>query len=85
MMHIWQLQEAKAQFSHVVKMAKTQGPQSVTVRGIEEIIIIAKTDFDRLTKPKSNSIFKFFQNSPLRGMDLDFSRATQERSRDIEL
>ena len=32
---VWSLQEAKAKFSEVVRRARTEGPQTVTVHGKE--------------------------------------------------
>jgi prevent-host-death family protein len=38
---IWSLQEAKAKFSEVVRLAQTEGPQLVTVHGKEAVTIVA--------------------------------------------
>ncbi len=53
MSHIWQLQEAKAKFSEVVKLAASEGPQVVTCRGVETAVVISMADYKRLeaTKP----------------------------------
>ena len=49
----WQLQDAKNQFSKVVKDAQANGPQVVTVRGERAVIVISAKDYDALiaTKP----------------------------------
>jgi prevent-host-death family protein len=39
---VWSLQEAKAKFSEVVRLAQTEGPQTVTVHG-KEVVTITKT------------------------------------------
>ena len=44
----WALQDAKAKFSEVVKRAKSEGPQEVTLRGEPAAVILSKADFDRL-------------------------------------
>lgn len=36
----WSLQEAKARFSEVVRRARAVGPQVVTVRGKEAVVIL---------------------------------------------
>jgi prevent-host-death family protein len=36
---IWSLQEAKAKFSQVVKLAQSDGPQTITVHGKPVVII----------------------------------------------
>ena len=38
---VWSLQEAKAKFSEVVRLAQTEGPQVVTVHGKETVTITA--------------------------------------------
>lgn len=50
---VWPLQEAKAKFSKVVRLAQTEGPQVVTVHGKEAVKITAVEkpafDADQLT------------------------------------
>jgi hypothetical protein len=36
----WLLQDAKARFSELVRRAKTDGPQLVTVHGREEVVYV---------------------------------------------
>jgi prevent-host-death family protein len=36
---VWSLQEAKAKFSEVVRLAQSEGPQTVTVHGREAVIV----------------------------------------------
>ena len=36
---VWPLQEAKARFSELVRLAQTDGPQTVTVRGKPMVVI----------------------------------------------
>ena len=49
----WQLQEAKAKFSELVRRAKEEGPQHVTIHGRDEVVIIAADDFRRLAGERS--------------------------------
>jgi prevent-host-death family protein len=42
----WPLQEAKAKFSEVVRLAQTEGPQQVTVHG-EDAVTIVKSPRDK--------------------------------------
>ena len=44
----WQLQDAKNQLSKVVQKARTEGPQTVTVRGERAVIILSADDYDAL-------------------------------------
>jgi prevent-host-death family protein len=79
----WQLQEAKARFSEVFRLAMERGPQRVTKHGREAVVIIPAEEYARITAPRRTpaSIAQFFAASPLRdsGMELirvrDFGRA----------
>jgi len=69
----WQLQEAKARFSEVVKSSREEGPQEITVHGRPAAVLISKDDYDRLVRPKPNLV-DFLKASPLRGIRLDLRR-----------
>ena len=81
--NVWQLQEAKNKFSHLVDKAHNDGPQFVTKHGKESVVIIAVEDYQKLSRPKSDLI-SFLKNSPLSGINLDLER-DKSCSRDIEL
>jgi len=82
----WQLQTAKARFSEVFRLARTEGPQRITRQGKEGVVMISDERYDRLTvksrQPKS--IVQFFRQSPLAGIKLDLDR-DKDTGRDIEL
>ncbi len=84
--HSWQLQAAKARFSEVFQLARTEGPQLITRQGKDGVVMIPVEQFDRLVirsrQPKS--LVQFFRASPLVGLDLDFAR-DRDTGRDIEL
>src|SRR6202158_5683496 len=84
--HDWQLQMAKAKFSEVFRLARSEGPQRITRQGKEGVVMISDEQYDRLMvkshQPKS--IVKFFRESPLVGVDLDFDR-DKDTGRDIDL
>ena len=44
----WQLQEAKQRFSQLVQRALDEGPQVVTRRGEEVVVVVAQAEFRRL-------------------------------------
>jgi prevent-host-death family protein len=48
----WQLQDAKNRFSEVVKRAREDGPQSVTVHGERAAVVVSALEFDALIKPR---------------------------------
>ena len=72
-MEHWQLQDAKNRFSEIVNKALRDGPQVVTRRGKKTVVIMSIEQYQSLVRPKIN-IVDFFQESPLRGEDLDLMR-----------
>jgi prevent-host-death family protein len=45
----WRLQDAKARFSELVRLARSHGPQHVSVRGREEVVVVSSEEFGRLS------------------------------------
>jgi prevent-host-death family protein len=80
-MEHWQLQDAKNRFSEIVKKALREGPQVVTRRGKKTVVIMSIEQYQSLVRPKIN-IVDFFQESPLRGEDLDLMRR-KDRAREV--
>ncbi len=82
----WQLQTAKAKFSEVFRLARTEGPQRITRQGKEGVVMISDEQYDRLLirsrQPKS--IVQFFRESPLVGVNLDLER-DKDTGRDVKL
>jgi antitoxin Phd len=72
----WQLQEAKARLSELVKQAATGGPQEITVRGEPAAVVLSPADYDRLRrdKQKAQNLSDFLLASPLAGLDIEFER-----------
>jgi antitoxin Phd len=79
----WQLQEAKARLSELVKSAQSKGPQRITVHGKPAAVVLSRTDYERLIKEKP-SFVSFIKQSPLKGMIL---KTTRDKSvtRDVAL
>ena len=50
----WELQQAQAQLSEVVKMALEKEPQQIMLDGKPAIIVLAQVEYDRLTKSPEN-------------------------------
>lgn len=72
-MKSWQLQEAKAHLSKVVKEAMIHGPQEISLRGEPAVVVISKEEYDKLKKPKS-SFIQFMRKSPWVGINLRLKR-----------
>ncbi len=81
-MHTWQLQEAKSRFSEVVDLTLKEGPQLVTRRGQEAVIIVAAHEFRRLTGNPA-PLLSTLLNAP-RGEPLSIERS-DEPIRDLPL
>ena len=69
----WKLEDAKARFSEVVRLAGTEGPQLVTVRGKEAAVILAPEEYERLL-PKAKGhqpLVRFLQGLGLDGIEIE--------------
>lgn len=82
-MQKWQLQEAKARLSDVVRSATTDGPQEITVRGETAVVVISQADYLKLVRPKT-SLVDFLRKSPLSGIDLNLER-NRSKTRRVKL
>lgn len=51
----WQLQDAKARFSELLKRAREDGPQTVTVRGERAAVVLSAAEYDRLVPPSRSA------------------------------
>lgn len=71
--NIWQLQEAKNRFSELVNKALDEGPQVVTRRGEQVVVVVSNEEYQKLHKSQSG-LLEFFRQSPLVGADLDLER-----------
>jgi prevent-host-death family protein len=81
----WQLQDAKARFSEVVRRAKQEGPQHVTVHGREEVVVIGAEDFRKLAGERTGqALVDAMQQSPHRSTNIEPSRSRMP-IRDVEL
>jgi antitoxin Phd len=82
----WQVQTAKARFSELFRLARTEGPQLITRQGKEGVVMLPVEQFEQLTGKASQpkSLVQFFRESPLVGVKLDLER-DKDTGRDIEL
>jgi antitoxin Phd len=80
----WQLQEAKNRLSEVVRRAREEGPQVITLRGDEAVVVLDADEYRRLARRPKGSLVNFFRKSPLVGVELDLTRS-HDTGRDIEL
>ncbi|MFZ1501260.1 MAG: type II toxin-antitoxin system Phd/YefM family antitoxin [Giesbergeria sp.] len=80
-MNTWPLQDAKSRFSELVDKVLSEGPQAVTRRGAEAVVVVAAADFRRLTG--QDSLLSTLLNAP-RGTALEVERS-RELIRTVDL
>ena len=71
----WQLQDAKNRLSEVVRKAREEGPQVITLHGDDAVVVVAADQYRKLTRRPRGSLANFFQRSPLVGIDVDLARS----------
>jgi len=80
----WTLQDAKAQFSEVVRRAMEAGPQFVTRSGDEAVVVVSARDYSRLAGHSNQSLAGFLAASPLASVTLEIVRP-RESGRPVKL
>jgi antitoxin Phd len=80
----WKLEDAKARFSEVVRLAQSQGPQRVTVRGRDAVVVMSVDELKRILPDEQNrrGLVPFLESLHLGGLDLE--RET-DLGRDVDL
>jgi antitoxin Phd len=85
-MGIWKLEDAKKQFSRLVRQALARGPQVVTKHGEEQVVVMAVAEYRRLTRRAG--FVEFMRKSPMAAAltsgELELLRA-DDQPRDREL
>lgn len=82
-MNHWQVQEAKARFSELLRRAAEDGPQAVTVHGRTTAVVVSKAEYERL-KGRKPSLVKLMRTSPLAGVEIEIER-DRSPPRDVRL
>ena len=68
----WALQDAKARFSEVVRRVRSEGPQHVTVRGRDEVVVVSAEEFRRLKGDRTGAmLIAALQASPYREVEIE--------------
>lgn len=80
----WQLQEAKNRLSELVRKAAEDGPQVITLRGDDAVVVIAADAYRRLTARPKEGLVAFFRESPLARTPLDLERS-RDTGRKVDL
>jgi antitoxin Phd len=79
----WKLEDAKARFSELVRRARSEGPQRVTVRGRDAVVVISAEELERLLPEERRLPFvRFMESLYVEGLDLS---REPDPGRDAEL
>ncbi len=79
---VWKLEDAKARFSEVVRLAREHGPQRVTVRGEDAVVVVSAADYARLAPAAATaSLAALFANSPFARLKQFDEALVRERGR----
>jgi prevent-host-death family protein len=79
------LQDAKARFSELVRLVRSEGPQHVTIHGREEVVVISAEEFRRLKGGQTGAaLIAAMQASPYRDIDITPNSAVMP-VRDVRL
>jgi prevent-host-death family protein len=66
------LQDAKARFSEVVRLAREVGPQRVTVRGRDAVVVVSSEEYDRLRHPGTGAdLVRAMADPRVRSLDFE--------------
>ena len=78
----WQLQEAKNKLSEVVETTLSDGPQIISRRGKNTVVLMSYDEYKRLTKKKT--IKEVLMSSDLSSLDLQRDKSTEGRATPID-
>ena len=72
----WRLQDAKARFSELVRMAHSDGPQHVTLHGRDAVVVVDADEFKRLKGAQTGELLiEALQASPHREIEIEPHRS----------
>jgi prevent-host-death family protein len=68
----WRLQDAKARFSELVRLAHSDGPQHVTLHGREAVVVVDAEEFRRMKGARTGQLLvDALQASPHRSTEIE--------------
>jgi prevent-host-death family protein len=71
----WKLQDAKARFSEVVRLAGETGPQHVTVNGKEKAVVLSAEDYRRLRgEPRGDALVQLLAEADLDDVEFEHTK-----------
>ena len=79
----WQLQDAKNRFSEVVDEAVRGGPQVITRRGVDAVVVVSVAEWVRLAR-RRKPLVELLRRAPRVAGGLDVTRS-RDTGREVEL
>lgn len=68
----WKLEDAKARFSELIRLAREQAPQRITVYGEDAVVVLSAAEYARLAPAvEQPSLHTLLSRSPLKDLDFD--------------
>lgn len=78
---VWLLEEAKARFSELVRRARDGGPQRLTVRGQDAVVVLSAADYAHLAPAAARpSLAALFADSPFARLEGFEDHLVRERA-----
>jgi prevent-host-death family protein len=82
----WQLQEAKNRLSEVIRRAKEEGPQTITVRGQDAVVVLSARSYaayGAMPRPRE-TLYEFMQrwSERMEGIELELPERRAEPMRE---
>ena len=72
----WRLQDAKARFSELVRLANSDGPQHVSLHGRDAVVVVDAAEFKRLQGARTGELLiAALQAAPRGGVEVEARRA----------
>lgn len=69
------MQDAKARFSELVRRARSEGPQHVTVHGRDGVVVVSAEEYRRLRADRTGeALIAAIQASPHREVEIEPAR-----------
>ena len=63
-MGTWPLQDAKAKLSEVIKIAKKNGPQIITQRGVKSAVVVPFDEWERTQLQNKPTLLEILRSAP---------------------
>ena len=72
----WRLQDAKARFSELVRLAHSDGPQHVTLHGRDAVVVVDADEFRRMKGARTGQLLvNALKASPYPAVEVEPERA----------